>query len=104
MKIFPLFNGDKDKRPERSEEVSRISEELKSLGGVLVFAVEKGVDGWSAQCKQVPGIITGGSNPEPTEYEIQSQVRDAIYSAFHIETRIHPELLKTSITEFSLSL
>lgn len=60
--------------------------ELQKIGGPLHFTVEKHSDGWTAECQEIQGIITGGDNPEPTEEEIKDNIREAIHVAFNVET------------------
>ena len=103
-KLYPLLDG--LTVAESKEEVNNAMGQIKDLGGVLLFNIEKFSDGWSAQCKQVPGIITGGTNPEPTESEMEFQIRDAIHSALNLRTKLPYETLKvkTEIMELSLSI
>jgi hypothetical protein len=76
------------------EERTRIIRELEKIGS-LTFKISKDDEGWTAQCKEVPAIITGNTNPNPTDTEIESQVRDAIYSAFNVKVQ-----QKTILPEF----
>ena len=81
-----------------------MNEEIKGLGGMLNFIIEQTEGGWSAQCNEIPGIITGGSSPNPTSFEIEGQIRDAIYTAFHVKTVYPvPQQLRTSGLTFSLA-
>ena len=66
------------------EERSRVIAELKKIGS-LTFKVEKHEDGWMASCMEVPGLIAGNTNPSPSDFEIDSQVREAIYAAFNVK-------------------
>lgn len=66
------------------DERARVAKELKKIGS-LNFDVSKSKDGWMAQCKELPGIITGDTNPNPENDEIESQIRDAIYVAFNVK-------------------
>ena len=65
------------------DERARIFNELQKIGS-LTFNITKDEEGWVAQCREVSGIIAGGTNPNPTNSEIESQVRDAIFSAFNV--------------------
>ncbi|MEK7628591.1 MAG: hypothetical protein AAB421_04230 [Patescibacteria group bacterium] len=64
--------------------VEKMNEEIRKVGGILHFAIEKEVDGWHAECKEIPGIITGGNRANPTQEEIESRIRDAIHAVFDI--------------------
>jgi len=73
---FPL-------RPENDERVRDMLDRIKALGG-LDFEIKLHKRGWTAECTNLRGIITGGTNPKPTQEEVDDQVRDAIFSAFDI--------------------
>jgi hypothetical protein len=62
--------------------------QIKEIGrdGMLHFTVRINQDGWIAECEEVTGIITGGKNKNPTQEEIRISIRDAVYSAFDIQT------------------
>lgn len=66
------------------QERSRVMKEVERFGG-LTFTVQRNAEGWFAQCNEVRGIITGNTNPSPTAIEIESQIRDAIFSAFNVK-------------------
>lgn len=66
------------------DERRRVARELEKIGS-LTFKVSKDEEGWMAQCKELPGIITGNTNSNPENSEIESQIRDAIYTAFNIK-------------------
>jgi hypothetical protein len=66
------------------EERFRVGKEIEKLGG-LTFKVQKGEDGWTAQCDQVDGIMAGNGNPNPSAAEIESEIRQAILAAFEVE-------------------
>jgi hypothetical protein len=83
--------------------LERMSKQIGELGGELHFTIHKTEDGWMAKCNEVEGIITGGVNPCPEDYEIQSQIREAIYTAFDIKTKISPERIKSSVSELTLA-
>lgn len=65
-------------------ERERVVAQLQKIGS-LTFRVEKHEDGWMASCVEVPGLIAANSNPNPSEFEIESQVREAIYVAFNVK-------------------
>lgn len=67
-----------------SDERNRVVSELQKIGS-LTFKVEKHEDGWMATCIEVPGIIAGNTNPNPSDFEVESQVREAIYAAFNVK-------------------
>jgi hypothetical protein len=66
------------------EERVRIYKEIEKLGG-LTFEIEKHEDGWMAQCNQVKGIIAGNTNPNPSDIEVESQIRESIFAAFNVK-------------------
>ncbi len=68
------------------DERARVINELQKIGE-LTFKISKTEEGWVAQCNQISGIITGGTNSKPTKSEIESQIRDAIYAAFNVKIR-----------------
>ena len=68
------------------DERTRVLAELQKIGS-LTFNVTINDDGWMAQCKEVSGIIAGGTNPHPTNSEIEIQIRDAIFAAFDVKTQ-----------------
>jgi hypothetical protein len=91
-------------QPDNFEDVERMTSEIKKVGGMLNFIIEQSEEGWTAECNEIPGIITGGSNPTPTNFEIEGQIRDAVYTAFHVRTHF-PALqhLRTSAMTLSLA-
>lgn len=66
------------------DERARVIVELDKIGS-LNFEITINEDGWTAQCKEVSGIIAGGTNTNPTDSEIETQIRDAIYAAFDVK-------------------
>lgn len=94
---------DKVHQPESYEDIERMSQEIGNLGGMLHFTIRKDEDGWFAQCNEVEGIITGGSNSNPTEFEVETNIREAIHTAFHVKTKVSPEVFKSEITQVALS-
>jgi len=58
--------------------------ELKKIGS-LTFDISTDKDGWTAQCKEVSGIIAGGTDSSPSKDEIESSIRDSIYAAFEVK-------------------
>ena len=87
QKIGLIFEGDVNIALHERE---RVESELRKLGNVLSFKVLKNEDGWMAQCAEVEGIIAGGLNPNPSDSEIRSQIRESIYAAFSVETQESP--------------
>lgn len=65
------------------DERARVTAELGKIGG-LTFSVSKDEDGWVAQCDEVTGIIAGGTNPNPSPNEIETEIRSAVFSAFNV--------------------
>jgi hypothetical protein len=60
--------------------------QIKEVGkdGMLHFTIETHQQGWMAQCEEIKGIVTGNTNPNPSQEEINSHIRDAVFSAFNI--------------------
>lgn len=67
----------------RDSRVQSMLVEIQRRGG-LKFRIEKNKEGWIAKCENLKGIITGGTNPNPTQTEIDAQIKDAIFTAFGI--------------------
>ena len=84
--------------------VERMNKQIRDLGGLLHFVITRAEDGWVAKCDEVEGIITGGLNANPDDYEIESQVREAIYTAFDVKVKVAPERLRASISGLTLSI
>ena len=80
-KLAALFGNNPDIS---LDERARVIVELDKIGS-LSFDMTLNKDGWTAQCKEVPGIIAGGTNQNPTESEIETLIRDAIYAAFDVK-------------------
>ncbi len=64
--------------------VEKMNEEIKKVGGLLHFSINMDESGWYAQCKEFEDIITGGSETNPSDKEIQKNIREAIHTAFHV--------------------
>ena len=102
IKFGSLFgNGQAAKS---SEDQERMQQEINNLGGMLHFTITKDEDGWSAQCDEAEGIIAGGSNPNPQDYEIQSEIRAAIHSAFNVTVTEQSPRFKSEVTQVALSV
>ncbi|MFH1192885.1 MAG: hypothetical protein V1656_01030 [Candidatus Jorgensenbacteria bacterium] len=69
--------------PRTNRAVLAMVKKIGELGG-LRFSVRIEKDGWTAECKNLDGIITGNTNPTPSIYEIDQYIKDAIFSAFSI--------------------
>ena len=65
------------------DERARVTAELEKIGG-LTFDLRKDGEGWVAKCEEVSGIIAGGTNPNPSANEIESEIRSAIFAAFNV--------------------
>ena len=68
-----------------SEEQFRVGKEIEKVGGLTFGKIEKTEDGWVAQCREILSIIAGNTNPNPTNIEIESEIRQAILAAFNVE-------------------
>ena len=97
LKFASLFGNNTDID---LEERTRVVRELEKIGS-LTFKITKDADGWTAQCREMAGIITGNTNPSPTDTEIESQVRDAIYSAFNV--KVHKKSILPEYQQFQYS-
>ncbi|MEK7180073.1 MAG: hypothetical protein AAB706_01235 [Patescibacteria group bacterium] len=71
-------------------ERARVLNEINQIGS-LTFKIYRNEEGWMAKCQEVNGIIAGGTNPQPTSVEIESQIRDAIFAAFDVKTNVDKE-------------
>jgi|SRR3989344_3136116 len=87
-----LFGGNFNVSP---EEKARVIDELEKIGGTLTFKIYKDKEGWTAQCNEVSGIIAGDTKINPTKSEIESHIRESIFSAFNIETEESPRFTFT---------
>ncbi len=101
MKKVKMFSN---KAVQDIRAVKNLSKNMRELGGILHFTIRTDLDGWMAVCNEADGIVTGGINPNPDDFEIESQIREAIYTAFDVKIKIKPEILKTSVSELTLSL
>ena len=67
----------------KDHRVQSMLAEIQSRDG-LKFKVRKDEGGWTAECENLKGIMTGGTDLHPTQSEIDAQVKDAIFTAFEI--------------------
>lgn len=65
------------------EERTRVINELEKIGS-LTFKIYQNKEGWTAECNEISGIIACNTNPKPSNLEIESQIRDAIFAAFNV--------------------
>ncbi len=80
---------------ERNYRVQTMHNEIRRMGGSLRFKIQKNSEGWTAECENFKGIITGGTDPKATDEDINSQIKDAIFTAFGIP----PYLSKDSLVK-----
>ena len=59
-----------------------MGKQIDDLGG-LTFNIKLDEDGWIARCEEIPGLFTGGEHPV-TKDKINTQIKDAIFSAFNV--------------------
>lgn len=85
--------------------VVNMLEQINQAGGMLNFSISTNEDGWLAECREFPGIITGGGSAAPSEEEVYRQVKDAVFAAFNIPATIgrRKELVRPTMKSFSLS-
>ena len=79
---------------ERNYRVQSMQKEIHKMGG-LKFKIQKNSEGWIAECENFKGIITGGVNPKATDEEMNSQIKDAIFTAFGIPPYLSKDNLIT---------
>ncbi len=77
--------------PEDPQKVAIMEKEIQKVGGLLHFTVRTQKNatedqGWTAQCDEIEGIMTGGDNPAPSDEEIRAGIRQAIHTAFDISS------------------
>jgi len=65
-------------------EKDRVFAEIQKIGG-LTFSIETDEEGWTARCNEMSGIIAGNTNPDPSNAELETQIREAIYAAFNVK-------------------
>ncbi|MDE1919389.1 MAG: hypothetical protein KGH56_01685 [Patescibacteria group bacterium] len=100
--IFGSLFG-KNQEVANEDAVIRMQQEVAKLGGLLHFTIHRDTDGWSARCDEIPGLITGGKELDPSDTEIQSHIREAIHTAFHIQTKLQPEQIESKVSQMSVS-
>lgn len=98
--IASLFSGNSNISP---EEKARVIGELEKIGSMLTFKIYKNEEGWTAQCNEVSAIIAGGTNANPSNSEIESQIRESIFSAFNVEAKESPYFTFTDAKNEDLS-
>ena len=64
--------------------IVRMMDDIDKYSGKLTFNISFHDEGWTAQCLQIPTIITGSNNSQPTVKEIDELVKDAIFTAYAI--------------------
>ena len=70
----------------------QIEKVVVKAGDLLTFSkINKSSEGWFSQCNEIKGIIAEGTNQNPTLEEIESEIRQAILSAFNVKTRDEEE-------------
>ena len=69
-----------------SKAVETMNEEIRKVGGLLHFNIHTDASGWHAECVQIDGIITGGKSTNPTDAEVQENIREAIHTAFNVSS------------------
>ena len=82
------------------KERERVVSELQKLGS-LTFSIHIHADGWMATCAEINGLIAGNTNPTPSQLEIESEIREAVYTAFNVKFESIPSPIKI---EYSYSL
>lgn len=88
-------------KPENDSRVRAMKTEIEKVGGKLNFIVQRYEDGWTAECNEIKGIITGGTERNPTYQEINDAIRDAIFTAFCIPPYLCKDELIKSVRELA---
>lgn len=70
--------------PENDRRVQAMKAEIEKVGGRLNFTVQRHENGWTAECKEIKGVVSGGTERNPTEQEINNTIRDAVFTTFGI--------------------
>ena len=70
--------------PVSESERARVLNEIEKVG-TLTFSITSDEHGWAAQCNEVPAIIAGNSTTHPSDEEITSEIRSAIFAAFDVQ-------------------
>lgn len=65
----------------------RVGTQIAEVGGLTFSKINKSPEGWFTQCNEIEGIIAGNENPNPTTAEIESEIREAILSAFNVKVQ-----------------
>jgi hypothetical protein len=97
FKYGMLFGGELVSESEKA----RVMEEIGKVGS-LTFALNIGEEGWVAQCLEIPSIIAGNTNPNPSDIEITSEIRVAIFSTFDV--KIESAGIESPYQEFKYSI
>ena len=69
---------------EEKEAHKKMEEQLKSFKEGLHFKMVVDKNGWFAQCVEIPEIITGGDEADPTQTVIIHSTINAIKTAFDV--------------------
>jgi len=83
------------------EDFEFMNSQIKEIGrdGMLHFTIKTHKKGWTAQCEEIEGIITGNTNPNPSQDEINTNIRNAIFTAFNVQPK--PMLKKGADDSFN---
>ena len=73
-------------RAKNAAAVEAMNEEIRKVGDLLHFTVTISDDGWTAECDEIEGIVTGGKSQSPSDDEIKANIQEAIHTAFNVET------------------
>lgn len=79
-----LFAKEYTDNKELQEALERMNKQIKAVGGQFIFDFKIDDEGWVARCREFDGIVTGGTNKNPSHKEVMQALIDAIKTAFHI--------------------
>lgn len=80
MRIFQ----EKVENEQMEESFKKLDEQVVKAGGSLHFSMKIDNEGWFAVCKEFPGIVTGGSNKNPSEEELFHSIVESVKTAFNV--------------------
>jgi len=81
MRFFAKENINNE---ELQKALERMEKQIEIVNRQFTFDLKIDDEGWIARCREFDGIVTGGTNKNPSEKEIMQSLIDTIKTAFHI--------------------